>query len=121
MPSFSWEPAYGTVHLLYRHEGRTVHITDRTCAFGDSVHRSFDYRLYGSNLAYVEFDRERVSLFRFHVYSERNGKVLVDYDFSRYWKVVANDTGIICHRYREGQERVDPAPMVYSAHYLKSF
>ena len=74
--------------------------------------------VYGPNLAYVEFDRDRVSLFRLYVYSERNGKVIVDPEFSRFWKVMADEHGITCHRYQGGYERDDPQPVIYTAEYL---
>jgi hypothetical protein len=108
-PLPSWEPSYGSLHLLYREGSRTMTIDDQTVtlgAFDSSIHRQFNWKVYGRNLTYVALCREPMqSTFRLFVYSERNGNQLVDADFSGYWKVIADDTGIICHRYQKHQER----------------
>ena len=112
-----WEPSSGsTWHLTYKGRGQNVEITDRAGMSGGSIHLQFTHRVYGRNLAYIEFDRDyRRRLF---VYSERHGRVLVDPEYSRYWKVIADDTGIICHRYQDGRESDDQTPVVYTAEYL---
>jgi len=112
-----WEPPSGsTWHFIYKDGGLNVEITDRAGMTGGSTYRQFTHGIYGRNLAYIEFDRGyRLRLF---VYSERHGRILVDPAYSSYWKVIADDTGITCHRYQEGRESDDPTPVVYGAAYL---
>ena len=112
-----WEPPSGsTWHLIYKDDSQKVEITDRAGMTGGSIYRQFTHRVYGRNLAFTEFDRHY--WLRLFVYSERRGRVLVDPEYSRYWKVIADETGITCHRLQEGRESDDPRPVVYRADYL---
>jgi hypothetical protein len=118
-PNILSEPGGGSLHLLHKRGLRRIEISDRVGAFNTSIHRDFNWRVYGRNLAFVEYDTGPPQLsFRLFIYSEQHGRVLVDSDFSRYWKVIADETGIICHRYQSGYERDDPTPIVYTTQYL---
>jgi len=105
---------------------RYLHVTTETTSeitrylggFDDSIYRHFNYRIYGSNFVYVERENGDWSKFRFRAFSAKNGNTTVDQDFRQYWKVIADEHGITCHRLQDGQERDDPRPTVYTAEYL---
>jgi hypothetical protein len=78
----------------------------------------FSYRIYGSNFVYVEREGGNWSRFQLRDYSAKNGNVTIDENFGKYWKVIADEHGITCHRYQDGQEHDDPYPVVYTAEYL---
>jgi hypothetical protein len=107
------------VHLSYRQNGKTVLISKHPGGYGATIYDNFSWRVYGSNLVYVEHDRGSYSTFRLVVYSERNGNVTIDPDY-RYWKIIANDQGITCHRFtKAGGCEDDPSPKFFSAEYLR--
>jgi hypothetical protein len=112
-----WEsPSAATWYLIYKDSGRKIEITDKAGMSGGRIYLQFSHRVYGRNLAYIAPGQDyRLCLF---VYSEKHGRLLVDPDYSKYWKVIAEEAGITCHRYQSGRESDDPAPVVYSADYL---
>jgi hypothetical protein len=113
------EPGVGSLLLFYKTGLRKTEISKRVGAFNDSIYRDFNWRVYGRNLAFVEYDSRPAGIkFQLFVYSEQHGRILVDPEFSQYWKVIASEIGITCHRYQNGQTQDDPKPVVYSAKYL---
>jgi hypothetical protein len=106
------------VRYIHVTSGTTNEITRYLGGFGDSICKQFDYRIYGSNFVYVEREGGDWSKFRLRDYSAKTGNVTVDDGFGKYWKVIADDHGITCHRYQNGQQQDDPQPVFYSAEYL---
>jgi hypothetical protein len=119
------EPGGFEVHLSYKKDGKTIVISRNPGGNGNNIYNDFSWRVYGSNLVFVEHDPGSYS-FRLVVYSEkRNGNVTIEKDF-HYWKIIADDEGITCHRYQNGErkengeQKDDPNPKFFSADYLKS-
>jgi hypothetical protein len=108
------------LRYIYVNLGRTNEITRYLGGFADSVSRKFDYRIYGPNFVYVERIDGSWSKFRLRAYSAQHGNITVDDNFGNYWKVIADEHGITCHRYQDGQERDDPQPVVYTAEHLSA-
>jgi len=106
------------VHLTYKKGWQTILISKNPGGNGGSIYNNFSWRVYGSNLIFVEHDPGSLS-FRLVAFSEKKKQnITIDKDF-HYWKIIADDTGIICHRYQNGDTYDDPDPKVFSADYLK--
>jgi len=118
--SLLMEPGGFEVHLSYKKDGKTLVISKNPGGFGSTIYNNFSWRVYGSNLVFVEHDQGSYSKFRLVVFSEKKkGNTTVDEDF-RYWKIIADERGIACHRYQNGEQKDDPNPKVFSADYLKN-
>ena len=58
-------------------------------------------------------------MFHMKAYSVKNDKVItLEERLGDFWKVLADDKGIVCHRYQNGDEQEDPKPLVFTAEYL---
>ena len=114
------EPGGFEVHLCYKKDGKNLLISNSPGGYTDTIYNDFCWRVYGPNLVFIEHDQGNYSKFRLVVFSEKNkGNTTVDADF-RYWKIIADNAGITCHRYQNGEPKDDPNPKVFSADYLKS-
>jgi hypothetical protein len=108
------EPGGFEVHLSYKKDGKTIVISKNPGGNVSTIYDDFSWRVYGSNLVFVEHDRGSYD-FRLVVFSERNKtNVTVDENF-HYWKIVADNNGITCHRYQNGEQKDDPNPKFFSA------
>jgi hypothetical protein len=106
------EPGGLRVHLIYKKNGKTVLLSESNGAF-----QNFYRRVYGPNLIFVE-GHWLSSNAQLIAYSESHGKITVDEDLKRYWKIVVDDRGISLHRYQNGEKIADPNPQSYSTDYL---
>jgi hypothetical protein len=110
----------GYTRLYYKQGRREVEVAREVGGAGGTIHIQFQWRVYGSNLAFVAHRTGGSTIDRaIYVFSRRNGtNIMIDADAFRYWKTSADDSGITLHRYQHGEAVEDPQPVHYTAEYL---
>jgi hypothetical protein len=113
------EPGGVRLRLIYKNGGKTKEVSPSPGGFGSTIYDQFSWRLYGRNLVYIENRlEEKGTRFQLKVYSEIHGNTVIGTNFW-YWKIMADDSGITCHRYQNGDAKDDPEPRRFSADYLR--
>jgi hypothetical protein len=116
----------GPRQLIYRPGGKAVTISNHPGPYYFlEAENSFIGRVYGDVLVYTDYqppgDNDAgAGSYRLLAFSPTHGKKELDPDFRPYWKVVADDSGITCHRLQNGEKKDDPHPKIFSAESLKA-
>src|SRR5262245_25267204 len=124
--SLSFEPGgdISESYLVYKKDCKTIKV-GYPGSYGN-----FSFKMYGSNLVFMEGLWLHPDTHpRLVAHSERQGKVIVDEDTTRYWDILVNKKKITFYRKESGppQSTNNPLfyqstnnPQFYSADYLKS-
>src|SRR2546430_1749769 len=114
------EPGGGSAdrRLIYRKGDKEVELS-RHLAHVENPDGSgsFEYRIFGDNLVYVEEaleDRGRPYAKYMRVYSPKSGNMTIVEDLLGYVEIVANDEGIKCYRTPDAKPAHDPNPKFVS-------
>jgi hypothetical protein len=108
-------------YLVYKKDGKTIKVGNI------GQYNNFSFKVYGSNLVFIEgISLDPSTHPRLVAHSERQGKIIVDEDTTRYWDILVNESGITF--YRPGPSSANNPlswqstnnPQFYSADYLKS-
>ena len=113
------EPGGFDIRLIVNNSGNRVLVSEFPCSSGAKTYNDFSTRIYGDNLAFVEQVESRSGGRRLVVYSAKRGNTVIVPNLDDFWKVDADERGISCHRYENGNEKEDPNPAFFSADYLK--
>lgn len=120
------EPGGGSTNrrLIYRKGDKEVELS-RHLAHVENPggSGSFEYRVFGDNLVYVEEaleDRGRPYAKYLRVYSPKSGNITIIEDLIAYVEIAANDEGIKCYRAPDPKPANDPNPKFFSADQLKN-
>jgi len=122
-PNYLSEPGAqsGSGELVYRNGDKVVVVSRHPGPYyflGNE--NSFSYHVYGDVLVYNDYQPERDSRYRLLAFSPTHGELELEPDFRQYWKVVADDAGITCHRLQGGEKKDDPHPKTFTAESLKA-
>jgi hypothetical protein len=112
----------GPRQLVYRNGDKVVVISKYPGPYSFlDQDNSFSWHVYGDVLVYTDYRPEGDGSYRLLAFSPTHGEKELEPDFRQYWKVIADDTGITCHRLPSGGEKKDdPHPKVFSAESLKA-
>jgi hypothetical protein len=110
----------GYIRIYCKKDNREVEVARDVGGAGGIVNMQFEWKVYGSNLAYVAGKPGGSTLDRaIYVFSRQRGtNTMIDSDAFRYWKTSADESGITLHRYQHGEAVEDPQPVHYAADYL---
>jgi hypothetical protein len=123
-PNYLSEPGGGAGprEIVYRKGGKRIVISNHPGPYYfQEAENTFTWHLYGEVLVYTDLGSPKGdSSCRLMAYSPTHGKKELDPDFRQYWKVIADDTGITCHRLQGEERKDDPHPKVFTAESLKA-
>jgi len=98
---YSVKTAIGTGHsmsnvnLLYINNGERKIISKHTGSINSSTDRSFNWKVFGKNIVYVEYNPSNATE-SLKLFSPETGVHILSSDYIDYPKVIVNDSGITC-------------------------